>query len=98
MRRKPRLGDVVEIDWLDSQALHFGWRAPSEYVEAVKEPQGYRTAGHWLGRHAGHALVVSSITVANRHVTEGFTIPASAIVKLRVLSRASKATRKALRR
>lgn len=98
MSRKPRVGDVVEIEWLDSEGLHLGWREPSEYVAAVKEPQAYRTSGHWLGRPAGHALVVSSIDVANRNVTQSFSIPASAIVKLRVLSRASKATRKALRR
>lgn len=93
---KPRVGDIVAIDWLDSQSIRMGWAPVSEYVEAAKRPQSYHTAGYWLGKHAGHALVTISVDVPNRHVWQAATIPMVAIVKLRVLSRASKATRKAL--
>ena len=98
MSRRPRLGDVVEIHWRDSQSIDLGWRPRSEYLGTVRAPQAYRTAGYWLGRVAGMVTVVASVDPANQAVANAWTIPAVAIDRIRVLGRARRRTRRALKR
>jgi hypothetical protein len=48
--KKPRLGDVVEVEWEDSEHIGLGWRSTKTYAESAEAPQSYRTAGYFVGR------------------------------------------------
>ncbi len=96
-RRGPRIGDVVEIEWLDSEHIALGWRPRREYLEAATAPQAYRTAGYWLSDRGGHVLVALSVDPANGQVTHAMAIPSPAVARITVLGRARRRTRRALR-
>ena len=51
----PRVGDVVEVMWVDSEHIALGWSKVADYVSAAKHQSAYRTAGYWL---FGNARVV----------------------------------------
>ena len=95
--KRARRGDVVEVEWADSEHIALGWASTSAYVKAASAPQAYRTAGYWIGGATGHVLIALSIDPANRHITHAMSIPRAVIRKTTVLGRASKRVRKALR-
>ena len=94
---KPRRGDVVEVEWLDSEHIGIGWAATGEYIKAASEPQGYRTAGYYIAATGEHTLIALSIDPANRTMTHAMSIPSVAVKTTRVLGRADKRTRTALK-
>lgn len=95
--RKPRIGDVVEVHWDDSESVALGWGTRSSYATNVAAPQTYRTAGYWLGRAGGRVMVASSACPRNGHVNHVMAIPSACVRSLVVLGRATRRTRKALR-
>lgn len=95
--RHPRRGDVVELEWLDSEHIALGWSPTKEYTRAARRPQSYRTAGYFLAATGDRTLVALSVDPANRHVTHAMSIPTVAITKAQVLARAHKSVRKALK-
>ena len=95
--KPPRLGDVVEVQWLDSEHVALGWDTVSAYVKAIKAPQSYRTAGYYIVDTKEHLLVALSIDPANRHITHAMSIPVATVTKVTVLGRSTKRVRKALR-
>lgn len=94
--KPPRRGDVVELEWLDSEHIALGWSPTRDYVKAAKAPQSYRTAGYFLAATGDRTLVALSIDPANRHVTHAMSIPTVVIQKAQVLGRANRRVRKAL--
>jgi hypothetical protein len=96
--RRPRLGDVVEVLWIDSATVELGWEARSTYLAAITVPASYRTAGYWLGRRRGIVAVALSLDPAHGLVTDAMSIPDVAVTRIRILGRARRRTRRALRR
>lgn len=94
--RPPRRGDVVEVEWLDSEHIALGWRPTRAYRRAGRRPQSYRTAGYWFPTGNERVLIVQSLSPANGHVTHAMSIPAVAVTKVIVLGRAAKRVRRAL--
>jgi len=93
---KPRTGDVVEVEWLDSEHIAIGWKHPREYVRAADVPQAYRSAGYLIDGTKDHVLIALSIDPANRTVTHCMSIPKVAVTATHVLGRGSRKVRKAL--
>lgn len=94
---KPRIGDVVEVRWVDSEHIALGWERSSEYRHAAGRPSSYRTAGYWIGSIRGRTVIALSLDPASRHVTHAMSIPDVAITETQVLGRANKRVRKAIR-
>jgi hypothetical protein len=94
--RKPRIGDVVEVLWEDSESVACGWSKRSDYAGHVATPQAYRTAGYWMGRSAGRVMIAASADPRGGTINHVMAIPVSCITETRVLGRAAKRTRKAL--
>lgn len=95
--KRARRGDVVEIEWLDSEHIALGWAATGEYLKAASAPQSYRTAGYFIAATGGHTLIGLSIDPANRTMTHAMSIPSVAVKRRTVLGRANRRVRKALK-
>lgn len=95
--RLPRVGDVVEVHWNDSESIQLGWSPRSAYKAAAARPQGYRTSGYYLGKAKGRTLIGLSVDPVNQQANGVMAIPTCDIRDLQVLGRATKRTRKALR-
>lgn len=95
--KPPRRGDVVELEWLDSEHIALGWEPTRKYLDAARMPQSYRTAGYYLAATGDRTLVALSVDPANRTVTHAMSIPTVAITRRQVLGRANKRVRKALK-
>lgn len=87
---------MVEIHWNDSESIHLGWSPRDAYRSAAARPQGYRTAGYYLGRARGRTLIALSVDPVNRVVNGVMAVPTCDIRNLLVLGRATKRMRKAL--
>lgn len=87
---------MVEIHWNDSESIQLGWSQRSSYRAAAVRPQGYRTAGYYLGRAGGRTLIALSVDPVNRVVNGVMAVPTCDIRNLVVLDRATKRVRKAL--
>ena len=94
-RKPPRTGDVVEVEWRDSEHIALGWADAKSYRDAAKRPQSYRTAGYWIAG-GDQVLIALSVCPANGHITHAMSIPAVAVTKTQVLGRATRRVRKAL--
>ena len=94
--KKPRVGDVVEVLWHDSEEIRLGWVAVAEYRAAVEHPSGYRTAGYWIGTSHDRTLIALSVDPFNGNVTGVMSVPSVAVFSIKVLGRADKRVRKAL--
>jgi hypothetical protein len=94
--KKPRLGDVVEVEWLDSQHIDLGWASVAEYIKAARRPQSYRTAGYFI-EHRKHLLIGLSLDPSNRLMTNAMSIPSKVVTSIKVLGRSNAKVRKALR-
>lgn len=96
--KPPKHGDVVEVEWDDSEHIQLGWDTVKRYLRAADHPHAYRTAGYWLeGSTKDRAVIALSLDPFNGNVTHCMAIPATAIRKTTVLGRAHPRTRKALR-
>lgn len=97
MTKPPRHGDVVEVEWDDSEHIQLGWDTVKRYLKAADHPSAYRSAGYWIeGSKKDRAIVALSLDPFNGNVTHCMAIPASSVTKVTVLGRADKRTRKAL--
>lgn len=96
MKREPRTGDVVEVEWSDSERINLGWAPTKRYRKAAGHASTYRSAGYWLAGVPDRAVVALSADPFNGTVTEVMSIPVSAVTKISVLGRAHSRTRKAL--
>lgn len=96
MSKRPRTGDIVEVEWLDSEHIAIGWAAMGRYREAAKAPQAYRTAGYYIDGVDDHVLVALSADPANRTITHCMSIPKVAVTGMKVLGRADPKVRRAL--
>lgn len=97
MSKKVRRGDIVEVEWVDSERINLGWKRTKPYRRATAERSGYRTSGYWLDGAKDRVLIVQSMGLINRHVTDAMSIPRSAVTSIRVLGRAHKKVRRILR-
>ena len=100
MSRGPRIGDVVEVEWRDSERIDVGWDRREKYVQHVKAAQTYRTAGYWMGRvkatDGEHVLICLNVDPSNGTVSHAMSIPSESVKAIGVLGRADKRIRKAL--
>jgi hypothetical protein len=97
MTKPPRHGDVVEVEWDDSEQIRLGWDTVKRYIKAADHPSAYRTAGYWIeGSKKGRVVIALSLDPFNGNVSDSMAIPAIAVTKVTVLGRADKRTRKAL--
>jgi hypothetical protein len=95
---KPKHGDVVEVEWDDSEHIQLGWETVRAYLRAADHPHAYRSAGYWIeGSKKGRAIVALSLDPYNGNVTHCMAIPATAISKVTVLGRSNARVRKALK-
>jgi len=94
--RKPRLGDVVEVEWLDSQHIDMGWSPVADYIAAARQPQSYRTAGYFI-EHRKHLLIGLSLGPSTGRMTNAMSIPSKVVVRMKVLGRSNARVRKALK-
>jgi hypothetical protein len=98
--KAPGIGDVVEVEWRDSERIDVGWDHRKKYVEHVEAVQSYRTAGYWMGRvkapDGEHVLVVLNVDPSNGTISHAMSIPSESVRAVQVLGRADKRTRKAL--
>ena len=97
MSKPPRLGDVVEILWIDSEHIALGWAPVPRYVSAARHRQSYRTAGYWLYGDEATVAIALSVDPFNKAATHVMSIPRVAVTNVSVLGRAAKKTRKALK-
>lgn len=95
MSRKPRIGDVVELRWQDSERLRLGWDKRREYLRVAGSE--YRTVGYWLGESKGHAVMASSISPGTHNVSDSSATPLGCVKSVRVLARTPRRMRKAIR-
>ena len=87
----PKHGDVVEVEWDDSEHIQLGWDTVKAYRKAADHPHAYRTAGYWIeGSKKGRAIVALSIDPFNGNITHCMCIPATAIAKTTVLGRTNR--------
>lgn len=94
--RRPRVGDIVEVEWVDSERIDVGWARRKRYRSAAKAGFTYGTAGYWMG--GGERTCVGlSISPGNSSLTQLMSIPTVAVIRVHVLRRATKSTRRALR-
>lgn len=92
----PRVGDIVEVEWIDSERITLGWEGTKAYRKAATHPSAYRTAGYWLGEVNGRVVIALSADPFNGSVTEAMSIPTVAVTKTTVVGRAHKRVREAL--
>jgi hypothetical protein len=92
---KPRIGDVVELVWDDSERLRLGWDKRREYLRVAGSE--YRTVGYWLGKSKGMAVLTSSISPGTGSVSDSSATPLGCIKSVRVLARTPKAARKGIK-
>ena len=97
MKKQARIGDVVEVEWVDSEHIGIGWKKRSEYVRVAVAPQAYRTSGYFIAQVGGHVLICLSIDPRNRRVADITSIPVSAVLTTRLLGRSNKRVRQALK-
>jgi hypothetical protein len=96
--KPPRRGDVVEIEWVDSEHIAFGWEAIKHYRRAARRnPEAYRTSGYWLDGVKGRVVIAQSLSLLNQHVTHVMSIPTVSVTRVQVLGRSNKRVRRALR-
>jgi len=94
--KPPRHGDVVELEWDDSEHIQLGWDSVKAYVDAADHPHAYRTAGYWIeGSEKGRTIIALAIDPFNGTITHVMAIPSVVVTKVTVLGRASKRVRKA---
>jgi hypothetical protein len=93
--KAPKLGDVVEAMWVDSEHIALGWVPVSKYVEAAKHPSAYRTAGYWLYGDSKVIAIALSLDPYNGHATHAMAIPRCAVTSIRVIGRSNARVRKA---
>lgn len=97
MTKKARRGDIVEVEWVDSEVITLGWASVKDYLAAVKPPQAYRSAGYFLAMTDEHVVLALSMDPSNGSVTQVMSIPKVAVTATQVLGRAHRRTRKALK-
>jgi hypothetical protein len=96
--KDPRHGDVVEVEWDDSEHIQLGWHTVKKYLAAADHPHSYRTAGYWIeGSKKGRAVIALSLDPFNGNVTHCMAIPSVAITRVTVLGRSNRRVRKALK-
>jgi hypothetical protein len=95
--KKPRHGDVVEVEWDDAEHIQLGWDTVKAYVKAADHPHAYRSAGYWIeGSKKGRSVIALSLDPSNGGARDCMSIPSVAVTKVTVLGRSNKRTRKAL--
>ena len=95
-KKPPRIGDVVEVMWVDSEQISIGWAAVAEYLDAAHHRSAYRTAGYWLIGDESVVAIALSMDPFNGHVTHVMSIPKCAVTHIQVLGRSNARVRKAL--
>lgn len=95
MSAEPQTGDVVEVEWRDSERVSLGWAPVKRYRKVSKHPSAYRTAGYWLSQPDTPVLVGLSLDPFNGTAAEVMCIPRSAVTSVKVLGRSNKRLRKA---
>jgi hypothetical protein len=94
----PQTGDVVEVEWIDSEHIQLGWDTVAAYLEAADHQSAYRTAGYWIGGSTkGRVVVALGMDPFNGTITHVMVIPTVAVIKVTVLGRATARIRKAFR-
>ncbi len=96
MGKPPRIGDVVEVKWVDSEHIALGWSKLASYIAAAKHQSAYRTAGYWLFGNSRVVVVALSLDPYNGHATHAMSIPRQAVAEIQVLGRSNARVRKAM--
>jgi hypothetical protein len=98
VKKPPRCGDVVEVAWVDSEQIAFGWSDVDHYRKAARrDPEVYRSSGYWIDQVKGRVVIAQSLSLLNRHVTHVMSIPTIAVTSITVLDRSGKHVRRRFR-
>ena len=74
----------VEVTWVDSVLLNFGWQHPMEYQDSASEPAVIRSVGYVIHRTKTHLTLTMNVG-NNGQITSGITIPTGCIRRVRRL-------------
>lgn len=77
-------GDLIEVEWIDSERVRLGWADRDEYVDALKDRTTYFTAGY-LVEEDDAGVVVSHSKGTNGLYCDAMKIPKAAVVSRRRL-------------
>lgn len=73
---------IIEVEWTDSCSVG-GWKSRADYEKY--EPDECRSIGYLVKRTHSHIILVQTQSDQNSNVTDGITIPRSAIKSVRKL-------------
>jgi len=79
-----KAGDLVEVEWYDSERVTLGWAPAEEYLEALKDRTVYRTAGYFVGEDADHVMVSHSRSDSGSF-GDAMVIPRAVVIQMRDL-------------
>ena len=71
----------VEVEWLDSVMLRFGWQEPAEYQDEFSRPYLIRSVGYIVKRTKRELVLVMSWS-ENGQVGDGLAIPRACVRKI----------------
>ena len=74
-------GDLIEVEWYDSERVTLGWADEDEYRHALEDRSIYRTAGYFVGE-TDDSIMVSHSRSENGTYNDAMVIP-RAVVKAR---------------
>lgn len=71
-------GDIIEVEWFDSERVNLGWAEVDEYLKALADRAVYRTAGFFLSQDDEHMLICLNMSDRGL-VGEAMVIPRALI-------------------
>lgn len=82
--RHAKPGDLIEVEWWDSERVTLGWASEAEYREALEDRSLYRTAGYYVGE-TDDSLMVSHSRSDNGTYNDAMVIPRAVVKSRRAL-------------
>lgn len=77
MSRKPRLGDIVELDLDDMEQLSGGWQDLADYADQPR--QRYSAVGYLIGKTKRWVTVAPVVNATEGGAHSAYRIPAGAV-------------------
>lgn len=74
----------VEVTWVDSTMLRFGWQDPEEYQDEFSRSYTITTVGYIVHRTKRELVLVMNRS-ENGQVGDGIAIPTGCILKIRTI-------------
>lgn len=76
--------EFVEVEWLDSVSLTYGWNSPEFYRKVARAEGGmeHRTAGYLIEESDERVVIGLSTSDARGNVCQAMTIPRGAVTNI----------------